>query len=254
MPGTRIGAEMGFFDHLELLRRGIIVSLAVFAVAACAFFFFMDGMMPFIIAPIKAMGLKLYTHAPYEKFTAYLKASAVLGACAAAPVAASLAAAFLAPALEPRARRSVSAILIAVIAFAFAGAALAWFYLVPWVVRFFAGFASGDGIVPLWSLDSFVSLAAGLIAAAGLVCLVPPCLMVLMRFGFVKPSTLAKGRRYAIVAIAIVAGVITPTVDVVTQLIAAAAMWGLFEITLLIGRIISPRADKRAARTEDIDG
>jgi sec-independent protein translocase protein TatC len=254
MPGTRLGADMGFFDHLETLRRGIIASLAVFAVAACASFFFMDALMPLILAPVKAIGVKLYTHAPYEKFTAYLKASAILGACVAIPVAAGLAAAFLAPAFEPRVRKSIAAILVAVLAFAFAGAALAWFAFIPWVVGFFSGFAAGDGIEPLWSLNSFISLAAGLIAAMGIVCLVPPGLLVLMRFGVVKPATLAKGRRYAIIAIAIAAGVITPTVDVVTQLIVAAAMWGLFEITLLFGRMLAPREKKLIEKTEDIDG
>jgi sec-independent protein translocase protein TatC len=254
MPGTRIGAEMGFYDHLDVLRRGIIVSLFVFVLAASAFFIFMDDLMPFILLPIRNLGIKLYTHAPYEKFTAYLKASAVLGAGLAIPVAAGLASAFIAPALGQRARKSIAFILVALLAFALAGAALAWFAFVPVVVRFFARFAAGDGIDPMWSLNSFVSLIAGLIAATGIVCLVPPSLLVLMRFGIVKPSTLAKGRRYAIVAIAVIAGVITPTVDVVTQLVAAAAMWGLFEITLLLGRLVSPERKRRGETKEDPNG
>lgn len=254
MPGTRTGAEMGFYDHLDVLRRGIIVSLVVFVLAAFAFFIFMDDLMPFILLPIRKLGIKLYTHAPYEKFTAYFKASAVLAAGLAIPVASSLAASFIAPALSPQARKSIAFILIALLAFALAGAALAWFAFVPVVVRFFALFARGDGIDPLWSLGSFISLIASLVAATGIVCLVPPSLLALMRFGIVKPSSLAKGRRYAIVAIAVIAGAITPTVDVVTQLVAAAAMWGLFEITLLLGRLVSPERKRRMETKEDPNG
>lgn len=254
MHGTRPGAGSGFFDHLETLRRGVLATLAIFVLAASVSFFLMDRIMPYALAPIRGLGLGLYALAPFEKFTAYLKASAVLGAAVAAPVAAALAAGFVAPALGTRARRSIGFVLAALLAFAFAGAALAWFAVLPFTLRFFARFAAGDGIEPMWSLGSYVSLAASVLVASGIVFLVPPCLLALMRAGVLSPATLAKGRRYAIVAIALAAGAITPTVDVVTQLVAAAVMWGLFEITVLIGRLVSPERDRRASKEEERHG
>jgi sec-independent protein translocase protein TatC len=254
MPGTRNGAEMGFFDHLESLRRGVLVSLVVFILAASAAFFFMDRIMPFLLRPADRLGVKLYAFAPFEKFVAYLKASAVLGAGAAMPLAASLAAGFVSPALGAKARRSVPAIVAAVVAFMYSGVALAWFWLLPFAVRFFFLFASGDGIEPMWSLSSFVSLAAGLVAASGMVFLVPPVMLLLIRLGIVKPSTLAKSRRYAIVAIVLLAGFITPTVDVVTQSIVAGVLWALFEITLIVGKIVAPKPEALEAQREEHDG
>jgi sec-independent protein translocase protein TatC len=246
--------ERGFFDHLEILRRGIVGVLLAFLAAASAAFAFMDRIMPLFTAPATKMGLSLYALAPFEKFTSYLKASALLGAIAAIPLAASLAAAFVAPALSPKARRSLGPGVAILCLFVLAGAALAWIVMVPFAVGFFASFASGDGIKPMWSLGSYVSLASGLVAAMALIFLAPPVLLALMRAGILKASTLAKGRRYAIVAIAIVAGVVTPTVDAISQCIVGASLWGLFELTLLLGRIIAPSEGRRGPSTEVLDG
>ena len=95
---------------------------------------------------------------------------------------------------------------------------------------------------------------AGLVAATALVCLAPPLMLALVRSGLVKASTLGRGRRYAIVAIAVVAGVVTPTVDVVSQVAVGAALWALFEITLVLCRIVAPERERRRAEGEAIDG
>jgi len=245
-PDTHNG--MDFFDHLEILRRGIIVVFLVFAVCMALAFTLMDRIMPFFTASAGRSGLELYAFAPLEKFTAYLKISALAGCAVAIPLALVLAAAFVAPALEKRQRMLLAAGVPLVCAFVFAGAALAWFVLIPFAVGFFSNFASGDGIVPLWSLDSFVSLSAGLIAAMMLVCLIPPILLGLIRAGIVSVRFLARGRRFVIVAIAIFAAVITPTVDVVSQGIVGLSMWALFEITLLAGRFIEPRRSVDSGR------
>jgi sec-independent protein translocase protein TatC len=238
MPPARDAAEMGFFDHLEILRKGIVACLILFILAAGVFFFFMDSLMPTFLRPVERMGIKLYALTPYEKFLAYMKASALLGAGTALPAAAGLAAGFISPALARKTRKSLVFMLTVLLLFSFAGIALAWFFLLPVTVRFFSGFAVEDGIAPLWSLGSYISLASGLIGAVGLVCLLPPLLLFLIRLGALRASTLAKGRRHAIVGIAIVAGLLTPTVDVFTQIILGFAMWALFELTLLLGRLV----------------
>jgi len=240
--------SMDFFDHLEILRRGVIAVFLVFAVCAAAAFYFMDGIMPFFTASAGRSGLVLYAFAPLEKFTAYLKISALAGCAVAIPLALVLAAAFVAPALEKGQRLFLAAGIPLACAFVFTGAALAWFVLIPFAVAFFSKFASGDGVVPMWSLDSFVSLSAGLIAAMMLVCLIPPVLLGLIRAGIVKVRFLARGRRFVIVAIAVFAAVITPTVDVVSQGIVGVCMWALFEITLLAGRLVEPRRHAGSSR------
>jgi sec-independent protein translocase protein TatC len=253
MPGSR-QPEMDFFGHLESLRRRVIAALLVFLAAAILFFSLMDRIMPLLTSSAGRMGIKLYVMAPFEKLIAYMKASALLGAAAALPVAASLAGSFVAPALGARARRLIAPAIAIVCLFVLAGAVLAWFVMVPFAVGFFANFSSGDGIEPLWSLGSYISLVSGLVAAMALVCLIPPVLLAFIRAGLLQVSTLAKGRRHAIVAIAIIAAVVTPTVDVVTQCIVGTAMWGLFEITLILGRIIAPSRVPTENRTEAIDG
>jgi len=239
--GSDTNEGMDFFDHLEILRRGVIAVFLVFAVCAATAFYLMDGIMPFFTASAGRSGLVLYAFAPLEKFTAYLKISALAGLAAAIPLALVLVAAFVAPALEKKQRIFLAAGIPLACAFVLAGAALAWFVLIPFAVGFFSNFASSDGILPMWSLESFVSLSAGLIAAMMLVCLIPPLLLGLIRAGIVKVRFLARGRRFVIVAIAIFAAVITPTVDVVSQGIVGVCMWALFEITLIAGRFLEPR-------------
>ena len=238
-PREKRGPEMDFFGHLEILRRGIVAVLLFFLVAVFLLFTFMDEIMPSVVAPAASLGVKLYALSPFEKFFSYLKVSALLGLAAALPFAALLAAVFTAPALEPRSRRFLGPVVAAVLLFVLAGAALAWFVLLPFAIRFFAGFSPADGIEPLWGLGSYVSLAAGLLLASSLVFLVPPVLLAAFRIGLVSPAALAKRRRYAIVAIAVAAGVLTPTVDVVTQALVGAVMWLLYELTLLAGRFLA---------------
>ena len=254
MPGDQGKTELDFFGHLEELRRCLVTIFTAFVLASAAFFALMDRLMPILTAPAERFGIKLYAMAPFEKFAAYMKASALAGATVALPVAMALAAAFVAPALDPRWRKLLVPSIVTVCLFVLAGVALAWFALVPFTVGFFVRFAPGDGIEPLWSLASYISLVAGLVAATALVCLAPPLMLALVRSGLVKASTLGRGRRYAIVAIAVVAGVVTPTVDVVSQVAVGAALWALFEITLVLCRIVAPERERRRAEGEAIDG
>jgi len=254
VPGEQGAAGLDFFGHLEELRRRLITIFAAFVLAFAAFFALMDRLMPIVTTPADRLGIKLYAMAPFEKFAAYMKASALAGATVTLPVALALAALFVAPALGPRWRRLLAPGIAIACLFVLAGVALAWFALVPFAVGFFARFAPGDGIESLWSLASYISLVAGLVAATALVFLTPPLLLALVGSGLVKASTLARGRRYAIVAIAVVAGVVTPTVDVVSQVAVGAALWALFEITLVLCRIIDPEGKRRRAEKEAIDG
>jgi sec-independent protein translocase protein TatC len=210
----------------------------------------MDRLMPVLTSPAERLGMKLYAMAPLEKLAAYVKVSAVAGAGIALPIAVALASSFVAPALKPRSRRLLAPGAIILCLFVLSGAALAWFALLPFALGFFARFASGDGIGALWSLGSYVSLVAGLVAATAVICLVPPVLLALIRTGLLEADALARKRRHAVVAIAIVAALLTPTVDVVSQAVVGAAMWVLFEITLLLGRIIAPREETK----ETLDG
>jgi len=241
---------LDFYGHLEILRRGVLLVLLVFALGFAGAFFFMEDIMPFFTSSAARMGLKLYVLGPLEKFYAYLKVSALCGGAVALPFGLWSAAAFVAPALAARSRKSLGMGIGILFLFIVSGVLLAWMALVPFAVGFLSSFASGDGILPMWSLDSFVSLATGLIVAMALLCLVPPVLLVLMRAGILGVRTLAKARRYVIVAIAILAGVITPTVDVVSQCIVGACMWGLFEVTLILGRLFTPRRSGRVAVME----
>lgn len=236
----RRGPDLDFFDHLDSLRRRVVAAFAVFIAAAAAAFAFMDRLLPLVSAPALRTGLKLYATAPFEKLFVYLKVSAVIGLAITLPVTVSLLATFVSPALAPKTRRLLVPCLAVILLFLAAGAALSWFFMVPFAVGFFAEFAAGDGVLPLWSLGSYVSLVSGLVLSGALVFLVPPFLLALIRLGIVRTGTLAAGRRYAIVGIALAAGVLTPTVDVVSQCIVGAVLWGLFEITLLAGRFMEP--------------
>jgi len=244
----RRGPDLDFFDHLDSLRRRLVAALFVFLASASVAFAFMDRVLPVVSGPARAAGLGLYATAPFEKLFVHLKVSAILGLAASLPIAAALLASFVAPALDPRTRRRIAPCMAAVLLFMAAGAALSWFVMVPFAVGFFADFAAGDGVLPLWSLGSYVSLVSGLVLAGALVFLAPPFLLALIRLGVVRAGTLAAGRRYAIVGIALAAGVLTPTVDVVSQCVVGAVLWGLFEVTLLAGRFIEPGRSRRGGK------
>lgn len=233
-------ANEGWEAHLEELRRRIIAVLVVFCAATLAAFLFAGNIAAFLTAPLESFHVKLYTFAPAEKFTAYLRLSAWTGVVATTPFLCAQTAIFIWPALRGRERRYAAISLFGVPVLFFAGAAASYRLLSPLVFRFFLSFASGDGVGALWGFRQYLELLAGLMLASGLLLQLPLAMLALFALGIVRPEAVARTRPQIILLIFFLAAVATPP-DVLSQVMLGIPLYLLFEATLFLGRRITKK-------------
>ncbi|GHU21295.1 Sec-independent protein translocase protein TatC [Spirochaetia bacterium] len=227
-------------EHLEELRRRIIAVLAVFTVISVPAFVFSDYLATFLMAPVADLGVALYTFDPAEKFLAYLHLAMWTGAVVSAPFCLLQIGLFVWPALQGKERQWTVAALAVVPVLFIAGAAAAYRFLSPTVLRFFLGFSSGDGIQPLWGFKEYLAMLFALMLATGLLLQTPLLLLAAFVLGIVTPKTVARFRPHIIFLIFLAAALCTPP-DVISQVALGVPLYLLFELTLFIGRFFTKR-------------
>lgn len=242
--------ERDFYDHLELLRRNLLVLLGIFVAAGVAIFLFADPVLSLIRRPADALQVPLYALRPQEKFLTYIRVAFSTAALASVPAAIALAAGFISPALSKREKRIFLPASAAVVLLFAAGLLFAFIVIVPVALGFFVSFRSGDGINQLWSFREYVRTVYSLLFAFCLVFESPLVLLVLIKLGIVGVDTLRAGRRYAFLIILVLSALITPP-DVMSQVLVAGPLYLLYEVTILLARILV-RAPN-ASETKEVD-
>jgi sec-independent protein translocase protein TatC len=152
---------------------------------------------------------------------------------------------FLLPAFSPEQRRVATPLMLAIPFLFIAGVCFGYFVVLPAAVRFFQNFNSGEFNV-LVQASQYYHFAAVVLLAMGLVFQVPVGVLAATRAGIVTTRQLRHNRRYAILACGAVAAVLPG--DVVTLLLETVPLYLLFELSVLIARIIDHRESRRAAR------
>ena len=239
---------MTFAGHLEELRSRLIrATLAVFLCAAGGYVFRNDilGVLVRPLAefndqsPLQAIDL-------LEPFLAPLRLAAYTGIVLALPVVIYQALMFCLPALLPRERRVILGSVGVGVLLLYVGIGFGGLLIVPLVVQFMSTFIDPEYVRVAFSVQNYIDKIFQIVLAFGVAFQLPLVLFALMRLGIVSPQTLARNRPYVIVGLVIFAAVITPP-DVISQLLLAGPLWVLFELSLLLARILpgggTPEAD-----------
>lgn len=245
-------------DHLIELRSRLLRAFMALAAAFAVCFWFADDIFGFLVRPLTAAfpageGKLIYTKL-YEAFFVEIKVALFAAFFLAFPVIANQLWAFVAPGLYAKEKGAFLPFLIATPVLFTAGAALAYYVVMPTAFTWFLGFEGERGGLKLEALPGtgdYLALVMQFILAFGISFLLPVLLMLLNRAGIVSRAQLVGARRYVIVAIFVVAAIATPP-DVVSQLLLAAPLWLLFEGTLVLMRITEKRR-ARAAVEEEAD-
>ena len=244
--------KMSFLDHLDELRKRLTVAAIALAVGVLIAFFFLDHIFDFIMLPLaKAMpkGSSLVATEPTEFFMLYMKIALLAGVVIAMPAIVWQLWLFIAPGLYAKEKRfAVPFILLASICFV-CGAAFSHYYIFP-VAWVFLGNFKPEYTLFMPKVDAVFDLYSMLILATGAVFEMPAIILVLARMGLVTARFLWKNFKYAFLIIFIVAAVITPTGDMVTQSLVAAPMVGLYFISILIAWIFGKKRKPKAPEDE----
>ena len=243
-------------DHLIELRTRLVRSFLALGLAFCVCFYFADDIFGFLVKPLTAAfpageGRLIYTKL-YEAFFVEIKVALFAAFFCSFPIIANQLWAFVAPGLYAKEKKAFLPFLVATPILFTAGAALAYYVVMPTAFRFFLTFEGNKGGLSLEALPGtgdYLSLVMQFILAFGISFLLPVLLLLLNRAGIVSRQQLTSARRYVIVAITALAAVITPP-DVVSQLMLLIPMWLLFEGSLLIMRL-GERKDAAEAAAEE---
>jgi sec-independent protein translocase protein TatC len=152
---------------------------------------------------------------------------------------------FLLPAVSPEQQRVAAPLMLAIPFLFVAGVLFGYFVVLPAAVRFFQNFNSGEFNV-LVQASQYYHFAAVILLAMGLVFQVPVGILAATRAGIVTTTQLRHNRRYAVLACGAVAAVLPG--DAITLLLETVPLYLLFELSVLLARIIDRREARRAAR------
>lgn len=239
------GDEMTFWDHLDVLRGTLFRSaLAVFCAGVllmCFKGFLFDDV---ILAPTKS-GFWLYKWLglPFSmslinteisaQFFIHLKVSFICGFVISFPYVCYEVWTFVAPALYPSEKSAVREAFAFASALFYIGLLIGYYLILPITLNFFQGYTVSDAVQNTITLDSYISMFSSMVLLFGIVFEFPVLIAVLNRMGIVTRHSLKKYRRHAIVAILVVAAIITPA-DPFSMLIAAAPLYLLYELSVLV--------------------
>jgi sec-independent protein translocase protein TatC len=277
------GARMSFLEHLDELRKRLIVCVATLGVTFLIAFAFVQKLYDFVMRPlaqllprpptealskidpnalklltpdqIKALksvedmtGKLIYTQ-PTEAFILYLKIAFLVGIILAAPIIIWQLWLFISPGLYRKEKKfAIPFVVLSSTGFV-GGAAFTHYILFPWMWQFLAGF-SNEYTVFLPKLEDVFSLYTKMLLGMGLVFQMPTLVFFLAKMGLVTARFLLKNFKYAILVIFILAAVITPSGDMLTQSLFAAPMIGLYILSIGIAWIVAPRRKPAPADAE----
>lgn len=227
-------------EHLIELRQRLLWSVAALAVAFGVSMFFADEIFGILVQPLTdafpaGEGRLIYTKL-YEAFFVEIKVALFAAFFIAFPIISNQLWAFVAPGLYANEKKAFLPFLIATPLLFMAGAALAYFIVMPTAFRFFLGFEGTVGGLQqeaLPAMGDYLSLVMQFILAFGVCFQLPVLLLLLNRAGIVSREQLKGMRRYMIVGAFALAAILTPP-DVVSQLMLGIPLILLYEISLLI--------------------
>jgi sec-independent protein translocase protein TatC len=236
---------MSFLEHLDELRKRIVQSLLGVVAGVALGFAFINPIVNFILTPtwrvLPAGSRMIYTQ-PGEAFGLYVQIGLIVGIVLASPWIMYQVWLFIAPGLYANEKKfAVPFVLMSTIGFV-GGAAFNHYIIFPFMMTFFASFNTAD-LIFMPRLEDVFDLYSKMLIGMGLVFQMPTVVFFLAKMRMVTARFLLRNTKYAVLAIFVIAAVVTPSGDMVTQTIFAAPMLGLYALSILIAWIVTPKRE-----------
>ena len=241
---------MTFWDHLDVLRSSLFrMGIAVVVLAAAAFIM-KDTLFNVLLAPrnsdfvtyrllgTDAFSLHLMNTGLTEQFMIHMRTALYAGLLLASPYILYELFRFVSPALYADERRYALWIVGAAYLMFLVGTLVNYFVVFPLTVRFLGTYQVSPDVSNMLTLQSYIDTLLGMSLVMGVVFELPVVCAIMGRLGLLTPATMSAYRRHAVVAILIVAAVITPTTDVFTLFFVALPIYLLYEVSIGVVRIV----------------
>ena len=239
---------MTFWDHLDVLRSSLIrISIAI-VVCAISAFIMKDELFSIVLAPrssdfviyrllgVDAFQISLMNTGLTEQFMIHMRTALYAGLLVASPYIIYELFRFVSPGLYQNERRYAVWIVGAAYVMFMVGTLINYFVVFPLTVRFLGTYQVSPDVANMLTLQSYVDTLLGMSLVMGVVFELPVVCGLLGRMGLITDRMMSTYRRHAIVAILVVAAIITPTTDVFTLLVVALPIYLLYELSIQIVR------------------
>ncbi len=233
--------EKPWTDHLEEFRRRLIVCLTVLAVFFAAGLAIHKKLLAVFTRPLQNLDAPLYFTAPAEGFLVVLKVAFFFALFAAMPFVIWQLWLFVKPGLEKQERTGVLCVFGASAILFLFGALFCYFLVLPVALKFLLGFGSAE-FKPLLSVGHYSSFVGFMILAFAISFNFPLVLLGLAMAGILTAAWLRHSRKFVVLGIFILAAILTPSPDVISQLLLAAPLLLMFEITIFIISLMEKKA------------
>jgi sec-independent protein translocase protein TatC len=249
-PGQESLAEMSLIAHLTELRYRMFISVGSIMVAAIICWFLSEQIYNILVQPVTRVleaypdeipDARLAILSLTEAFVVYLKIAATAGLFLASPILLAQMWLFIDPGLYRQERLYALPVILFSAIFFLAGGAFGYLVLFPVMAGFFINLGVSGNMLPLLSANALFGFLLRTLLGCAIVFEWPVVVFFLARMGILTARTMLRGFRYAVLAIFVIAAVVTPTPDMATQTILAAPMLGLYALGILIAWVVQPR-------------
>lgn len=242
---------MSFFEHLVDLRKRLINSAIAIALGAFVGVGVSQKLLGFISRPMQEalrkhnLSDKLYYTSPAGMINIIITFGIYLGVVLAAPFVLYQVWLFIAPGLYKHERKAIAGFLFSTVFLFLAGISFGYFIMLPYMLDFLTSFQGP--FQPLISINEYFDFIFIVLLGLGVIFELPVLIFFLALFNIVTPKFLWKNLRYAILIIAVVAAIITPTPDATTMLVFMTPMIGLYFLGIGVAALVVRNKAKRAA-------
>ncbi len=245
--------EMTFLEHLEDLRKRLWYSFVALFIAVIPCWVFSKQVFEILSRPVTQYlpeGMKMAFTSLTAPFMLYIKVSFLTAIFLTSPFIFLQLWYFIAPGLYQKEKKYVFPFVLFTTVFFLAGAAFGYFVMFPWACRFFLNL--GSDFTPVLTVDTYFGFSMKLLIGIALVFELPTLIFFLSKLGIVSSRWMVRNFKYAVLAVFVIAAVITPTPDMVTQSILAVPMLALYGLGILIaflfGKERKTRQEKKAGK------
>lgn len=220
-------------QHLRELRRSLIHSVSALLIGTALTLYFCKDLFSLLIKPLESslpQGSHFIATTPFESYLVYFKTALLAGALLTAPYIFYQVWRFISPGLYQKEQKAILWLAISSGIFFVGGALFGYFVVFPTGFKFVVEIFKDTPILFMPKMDDYFSFSSKFLIAFGLTFELPLLILVLSRMGIIDYSHIHRFRKYAIILIFIMAGILTPGPDILSQILMAAPLIFLYEL------------------------
>ena len=235
-----------FWEHLDELRSWLIRMLILLALVTIVAFLLKEQLFNIVLAPrssdfvtyrlmgVSAFSIQLINTGLTEQFMVHMRTAMFTGLLVTSPYIIYELFRFVSPGLYDNERRYAFQLVGSAYVMFVIGLLLNYFLIFPLTVRFLGTYQVSTDVMNMLTLQSYIDTLIGMSFMMGVLFELPVVCWLMGRMGIINAHLMSSYRRHAIVAILILAAIVTPTTDVFTLFVVALPIWMLYELSILV--------------------